>query len=185
MYTGTVPVMSTHQCHTLSLPCLFVTVMCSVTVMYTVPVMCTPGHTLSLTCLLVTVMCSVTVMYTVPVMCTHQCYTLSLPCLLVTVMCSVTVTHIVTVMCTVTRTSTAVQLPLTQQATSGEDFVATQGSVTLGAASRQASVGIVIKQVSIFQCFMCGGWNSSLSSVLTSLPCVMLSRGFEPPLSLP
>ena len=42
----------------------------------------------------------------------------------------------------------ALQLPAHQQATSGEDFVATQGSVTLSAEARQANVHIVIKQVS-------------------------------------
>ena len=42
----------------------------------------------------------------------------------------------------------ALQLPAQQQATSGEDFVATQGSVTFGANARQAIVQIVIKQVS-------------------------------------
>ena len=41
----------------------------------------------------------------------------------------------------------ALQLPAEHQATSGEDFVATQGSVTLVANARQASVQIVIKQV--------------------------------------
>jgi hypothetical protein len=59
-------------------------------------------------------------------------------------------------------TSMAVQLPQSQQATSGEDFVATQGSVTMAAYTREAYVQIVIKQVTTaFKCtWECQCWQS-------------------------